>query len=117
MGVFATVAPSFVAEPERVVVVPFMSLLLNIIVQLRNGFSVGHHAHAVLEFAGLPRGTCGAAAVRRLRAWVINQKWSFRLRAVFCPAGTQRSRARCALLFGLGLFTAEPLHPVRWCWH
>ena len=37
MGVFATVAPSFVAEPERVVVVPFMSLLLSVVVHMRAG--------------------------------------------------------------------------------
>ena len=45
MGIIAAGAPSCVAEPERVVAVPFMLLIVG--VHLRNGFSVGHHAPAV----------------------------------------------------------------------
>ena len=39
---------------------------------LRNGFSVGHHAHALFELVKLPMGRCGAGAVCRLRTWVIS---------------------------------------------
>ena len=40
--------------------------------RLRNGLCVGHHAHTALEHVWLPRGTCGAEAVRRLHTWVIS---------------------------------------------
>ena len=65
MGIIAAGAPSCVAEPERVVAVPFRLLIVG--VHLRNGFSVGHHAHAVLGLFGLHWGMNGAWAVRYLR--------------------------------------------------